>query len=1146
MRRYILLSLGLLWAQSHPVWRTLTEDDYGSYTQVRTIAQDPTTGIIYIGTNQGVTEYDGQRWQFHPTPSLIRALVISPNHRIWVGARGDFGEMRTEANGSLAYVSYRSYLPKEQQEVGDLEWAFADKENQIYLAGARAAVHIDGSMLAVAPRVFKLNENTLLTGAGKVKDEVWVNLQGGGGLHRFTPNGFQPLPGGKLFDEKYIVGIVEVEGQVYLFSDDGSIYEAQVGSANYIPMKLKDEAYLRENRIYRVARLGKNLLIGTLNGGVLVIDQQGVTIEKWNNSAGFPDDDIYAAFVDQAGNAWVSHGRGLTQVLSGLPLRTYASQKGLEGKITDIQPLEKEIYITTVRGVFRMRLSDSKITQIEGIKGECWRVLQLQGRVLVASSQGLYDVTGGAAVPVIPGRAFVGIQPSRSQEKEAYVYGRGGLYLLQYEGGRWKEVAPLVERDVQSLVEEGEYLWLGTSTGVLRYNRPNRQTEASDEQLGLEKASYYVGKLEERILAQSGKGVYVYREASGKFELEPHLSQLFSSERVDKMLALSGEELIVRTREGLRALRKTSEGYSLFAASDNQSFTLNALGRRPDVLCLEADKRVWAAYKDELIGGELLFKPAFLPPTLIRAAILGEDSLLWGGRFYSMEGMKLLSEQPQNAIPRIPIQLASGRLWVGWLDPYGGLGRTSFRYRLSEGNQAREWNYLESGASINFAELSEGNYTMEVEALTPYGIPVASAKYQFEVLPPWWRTLWAYILYGILAIFLVFAIIRLNAARLEARNRELEAVVRARTAELQQSYSQLAAAKKDLEKAYEDLKNTQEQLIQSEKMAALGQLIAGVAHEINTPIGAISAAASNISKALPQTLQQYPELLSLIGDQYSVFQQMVERTLGFTGSLTSREERQYRRQISEWLEQNQVPNASAIAQSLIKVGLFDNLDPFLVILKHPKAQFIIEMVGNIGKLRLNVDNIELAVSKTQKIVYALKTYVRKGTEDRPEYMKIPDTIDTVLIIYHNQLKYGIEVTKEYEPDLPSILGVPDQLSQVWTNIVANAIQAMQGKGSLAIKVWREGDEIISSFTDSGPGIPKEIQHKIFEAFFTTKPPGEGTGLGLDISRKIVEKHGGKIYFESEPGKTTFYVRVPVRTPFEAAASEQKQPVQQTT
>jgi two-component system NtrC family sensor kinase len=413
-----------------------------------------------------------------------------------------------------------------------------------------------------------------------------------------------------------------------------------------------------------------------------------------------------------------------------------------------------------------------------------------------------------------------------------------------------------------------------------------------------------------------------------------------------------------------------------------------------------------------------------------------------------------------------------------------------------------------------------------------------SAHYEFRIAPPWWLATWAFILYGILAILLVFIIIQLNAARLERRNRELEALVRERTAELQKSYKELEAANKNLAKAYEDLKNTQQQLIQSEKMAALGQLIAGVAHEINTPIGAISAAATNISKTLPETLKNYPKLLSILGPHADLFFQLVERTLSFTGSLTSREERQYRRQLTELLEQHGVPNASSIAQSLVKIGVFDNVEPFLPLLKHPEANFIIEMAGNIGKLRLNTDNIELAVSKTQKIVFALKAYSRKSVEEKPEYMQIPETIDTVLIIYHNQLKYGIEVTKDYEPDLPAILGLPDQIAQVWTNIISNAIQAMQGKGSLHIRVWREGDDIIASFTDSGPGIPKEIQDKIFEAFFTTKPAGEGTGLGLDISRKIVEKHGGKIYFESEPGKTTFYVRLPIRTPYEATANVQ--------
>ncbi len=1140
MRLWSLLILGVLWAQGHPLWHTYSEDDYGAYTQVRAIAQDPTTGLLYVGTNQGISEYDGQRWRLYPTTSFVRALVVSPNHRIWVGGSGDFGELRTDSIGRLFYASYRGFLPRDKQSVGDLEWAFSDAQNNIYLLGPRSAVYINGADLAVAPYVMPVPQGALLTAAGKVGEDVWANLQGGGGLHKVSPKGFQPISSGKLFDDKFVVAILSFGDAVYVLTEEGKVYKgSRFGAGAFTPIKVQDEAYLKENRIYRATLLGEDILIGTLNGGVLVIDSNGRTLERWTRAQGFPDNAIYAVYVDEAGNAWVSHGRGLTHVLYGLPLRSYEGI-GIEGKITDILPDGQSAYVTTIQGVFKLNTVQGKAERIAGLRSECWRVLRLNERILVASSQGVYDITKGTATAVINGKPVVGISPSAQNPQTAYAFGRSGLHLLTFDGKAWREAGTLYNQPVQSLVEDGQTLWLGTPTGLLKYDLASRSIQATEEELGLEQASYYVARLEGRLLAQGGQGIYAYKQGAGKFERVGDLDELTKSERIDKVLSV-GQVLLARHTEGIRVLHKTPKGNALLPLMDEKPFTLNVRGMRPDAFQVEGNT-IWAAYKDELVVGQLTFQPRWMPPTLVRAAIIGEDSLLWGGRYYSAEKMNILLAQPKEAIPEVPISLAYGRILLGWVNPYVLNAPTRFKYRISGSGSARDWSVIESGASIPFADLMEGEYTLEVQAISPYGLEASPFNYTLRVLPPWYRTTWAYILYGILAILIVFALVRLNAARLEARNRELEAVVRARTAELQQSYSQLAAAKKDLEQAYEDLKNTQQQLIQSEKMAALGQLIAGVAHEINTPIGAINAAVSNISKSLPQTLQQYPELLATLGDSAPLFHQMVERTLNFTGSLTSREERQYRRQLTEWLEQHGIPNASNLAQSLIKIGIFDNLEPFLPLLKHPRADFIIEMVGNIGKLRLNVDNIELAVSKTQKIVFALKAYSRKGVEERPEYMSIPETIDTVLIIYHNQLKYGIEVTKEYEPDLPQILGLPDQIAQVWTNIISNAIHAMQGKGSLRIRVWREGDEIITSITDSGPGIPKEIQDKIFEAFFTTKPAGEGTGLGLDISRRIVEKHGGKIYFESEPGKTTFFVRLPIKTPFEAIAAT-KQTVQ---
>ena len=131
-----------------------------------------------------------------------------------------------------------------------------------------------------------------------------------------------------------------------------------------------------------------------------------------------------------------------------------------------------------------------------------------------------------------------------------------------------------------------------------------------------------------------------------------------------------------------------------------------------------------------------------------------------------------------------------------------------------------------------------------------------------------------------------------------------------------------------------------------------------------------------------------------------------------------------------------------------------------------------------------------------------------------------------MTLYYNQIKHGVEVVKKFQP-VPIIRCAPHELNQVWTNLIQNALQAMDNKGQLEIAVFQQNGQVVTQITDSGPGIPDEIKDRIFEPFFTTKPVGEGSGLGLDIVRKIVEKHQGNVEVESRPGRTTFSVRLPI-------------------
>ncbi len=316
-------------------------------------------------------------------------------------------------------------------------------------------------------------------------------------------------------------------------------------------------------------------------------------------------------------------------------------------------------------------------------------------------------------------------------------------------------------------------------------------------------------------------------------------------------------------------------------------------------------------------------------------------------------------------------------------------------------------------------------------------------------------------------------------------------------------------------------------LVQREKLAALGQLVAGVAHELNTPLGAIGASVDNITTALDQTLVELPgTLASLSPDDLAGLTALLRECASTRPSLTSREERARRGVLQSALEAREIPDARSVARILVSMGVGDDLDAHVALLRSPRAEALLRATSDLVSLRRNSGTIRTAADRAAKIVFALKSYAHPGAAgSEPVEARLDENVETVLTLYQNLLKSGVDVVRRFE-DPGLVRGRHEELNQVWTNLVHNALQAMSYKGVLELRVAREAGRVIVEVTDSGAGIPDAVRARIFEPFYTTKAQGEGSGLGLSICKEIVERHDGSLAVESRPGRTVFTVSLP--------------------
>jgi serine phosphatase RsbU (regulator of sigma subunit) len=799
---------GSAYAQgNHPIYRLYNYKDFNATDEYQWgIAQD-SRGLLFFAHNDGLMLFDGASWTTLPTAKLVRAVAVDEKNRIYVGGKGDFGYLVPSAAGySLNYRSAKALLPEKERVHLEVEHIYTTGQTVYYVSTHAVAI---GTWAGGTDMKLKyIATDGEIIGSGLVGANLYINVAGKG-LVKMTNTGQQgrvAAPADFALDDCYI--------RMFAPLPDGKSY--LIGTAFYGLYKLWPDGSIRKFTTQADGLLTDRILYhGTVSAdgmialafqsdGVLILNPDGTLRNTLSQSSGFPNDETYFVFSDRERGLWISTSVGVVYTLPELPVSSYAAVPGLSGKIHAIEEMRGTVYVATNNALYYADIEQPSSYQAIGQdETECWDLLQMDGRMLAATSAGVYDITDGRATLLLE-EYTTGLFASENTRGLLFAATKNGLYTLRHQGGGVYGTARAVpgsQEELNSVVElKDGSLWLGsTFRGLIKlegYQKAQPTLTRLAGKYGLPDGFVRVSSIQNRLVLATDEGIFTKTEKG--FEKDALLNQLSSGGLAN--LDPAGPDALwlysalgiykIRVRDGRFAVDSVSVAYMF---DEKASSIYSSAGN------------TWLAFQDKLIRINnkrtvSTKKERFSP--LIRLVTAGRDSVLYQGYYWNDQGEISLS-QTDRFMQRLDYGLNSMVFFIGatsYINPQAN----RYQYRL-EGLD-KEWSaWVSGGSAIRYPNLSEGSYTFLVRARNAFGEISEVERYSFTIRPPWYRSIYAYIAYVLLAAALIFGLLRLNAARLQRRNRKLEALVNRRTEELRKEKELVEQQHNIIEKKNEDI-----------------------------------------------------------------------------------------------------------------------------------------------------------------------------------------------------------------------------------------------------------------------------------------------------------------------------------------------------
>jgi len=821
------LSLQSLYAQQFaelglPFIQNYSPNDYGAFDQNWDTVQD-SLGVLYFANGDGILTYDGVVWNLLelPNKASVFNLGISDTDVIYVGAGNELGYLESDLQGTLGYVSLLSKLPKKYHDFGQV-WSISTKNKDIFFGSKKYIFKWDGTN-------FEIYTNTEDSTIYCVNNRLLKRREQG--LMEFKNNEFVLVPNGAFFADKKIYAILPYDDSSYILVTGNHLY--LYNGETIVDFKHNFTSFFQDNQLYTGIKLKDGTFaIGSIYKGVLVFDKKGERIHTIDQETALQSNGVLGLFQDRSGILWASLFSGISKIEVASPFSFFNEANNAPNLVFDFQRFDGKMYAGGPKGFFVLNKDSNRFEEVPGNFGMVWDLLLFEDKMLVGTGSAVYELYKNGDYKKILDREVTYLFRSKLNTNRVFIGNDRGLAVMYFENGAWtlEKVFNEIHYTVARIVETANGdLWLGLDSNKVaklsfqshaknRSNTPEIRIFSPEDGLPDDIGKLYV--IREELYFASDNKAFRYHSKTAEFIEDKNLFPSFGLagknvkiNNVDEngiwLIEFNGE----RRTDQLLAVPQKDGGFQLKSLDEGRIMHL----RGYEMLAEMKDSILWYKGKPGIVRHNLAIKTA--PDTRASVARISQvlrmgDSLLFNGYATTVK-------------PQIPFKNNQLRFQYGNPSFYDE-SKNQFQYLLEGFDE--DWSPWFSETKKDYTNIPEGEYTFKVRSKNIFNSVSNEDSFTFSILAPWYRSWWAYIVYGIVAIGLIVCYSKWKSTELQKKNRSLEKTIHKRTLEIRQ--------KNEL------LKQQTEQLVQLNESKT--KLYSNITHEFRTPLTVILGMAETL------------------------------------------------------------------------------------------------------------------------------------------------------------------------------------------------------------------------------------------------------------------------------------------------------------